>query len=119
MDQQLQQCFMDQELQQELMFYVKLAGVVAVPVIGVVITWAYKCWSILNDIKGFMSRVTKTLVELTNEVRDTPSTQIIADNTNAMSDVSRAVRELTHFMKWSIEQTTGTKPPPFVGGLGS
>lgn len=27
-----------------------------------------------------------------------------------------AIKELTHFMKWAVEESSGRKPPPYVGG---
>ena len=31
-----------------------------------------------------------------------------------LKDLNRTIKELTHYIRWSTEQTTKKKPPPFV-----
>jgi len=81
-----------------------IVGAIALPILGwgIRITW----------LVGSTHKKTEKLVEMHLEP-DRYGFGTIKSN-KQLEDNTRAVKQLTHYMKWLVTEQTGKTPPPYV-----
>lgn len=85
-----------------------IAGALMIPGLA----WATSVIWLLRDIKMCSDKLMEMLERPERHGFGTSEmSKVVSDNT-------KAIRELSHYVKWSAEQTTGAKPPPYVGSVG-
>lgn len=82
--------------------------------------WALKMYSMTKhlrdmhldpDAHGFGSDRLQTLLEENLEMLNAADRDCAESN----KGLRYAIKELTHFMKWAVKESSGRNPPPYVG----
>lgn len=83
-----------------------IVSILTVPAIGWAITTSVMLMKLLRDSKRLVT------------MHEEPAKYGLGpgDYARIVEDNTRAIRSLTHYLKWSIREQTGSLPPPPIDG---